>query len=152
MQRITIAIDDDLLAVVDGLKERRGYDSRSEAFRDILREAANRETAESGDAFCIAVLSYVFDYATRELAQRLARALHEHHDLVAANARVPLDHASCLELSVLRGRVDTIRAFSDEIMTQRGVRHASLHVVPVRISADRHRHDADGSPHVHFEA
>ena len=152
MQRITIAIDDDLLAVVDGLRERRGYESRSEAFRDIVREAANRETAEAEDTFCIAVLSYVFDYATRELAQKLTRALHDHHDLIAANTRVPLDHDSCLELSALRGRVDTIRAFSNEIMTQRGVRHANLHIVPVKISADRHRHDPDGPPHIHFEA
>ena len=152
MQRITIAIDDDLLAVVDGLRERRGYESRSEAFRDILREAANRETAEAEDTFCIAVLSYVYDYATRELAQKLTRALHDHHDLIAANTRVPLDHGSCLELSALRGRVDTIRAFSDEITTQRGVRHSNLHIVPVKISPDRHRHDPDSPAHIHFEA
>ncbi len=152
MQRITIAIDDDLLDIVDGLRQRRGYESRSEAFRDIVREAANRETAEAGDTMCIAVLSYVFDYATRELAQKLTRALHEHHDLIAANTRVPLDHDSCLELSALRGRVDAIRAFSDDIMTQRGVRHANLHIVPVRLSADRHRHDPDGPPHLHIEA
>lgn len=152
MQRITIAIDDDLLDVVDSLTERRGYESRSEAFRDIVREAANREAAQTGDAPCIAVLSYVFDYATRELAQKLTRALHEHHDLIAANTRVPLDHASCLELSALRGRVGTIRAFANEIMTQRGVRHANLHIVPVKISADGHRHDPDSPPHIHFEA
>ena len=38
VQRITITIDDDLLAGVDRLMQDRGYTSRSEAMRDILRD------------------------------------------------------------------------------------------------------------------
>ncbi len=152
MQRITITIDDDLLEVVDTLKRQRGYDSRSEAFRDILRDAANREQAESEDAMCIAVLSYVFDYETRDLAQRLTRIQHEHHDVFAANMRVPLDHRSCLELSALRGPSRTIRAIADEITPQRGVRHANLHIVPVRVSSHPHRHATGGLAHEHIGA
>lgn len=152
MQRVTIAIDDDLLEIVDMLMRRRGYESRSEAFRDILRETADREVAETGDTLCVAVLSYVFDFETRDLAQRLARTLHDHHDLVAATVRVPLDHTTCLELSTLRGRADAIRAFADEITTQRGVRHANLHLVPGKTSPAPHRHDSESPAHVHFEA
>ena len=39
MQRITITLDDDLLETLDGLSQRRGYNNRSEAIRDILRGA-----------------------------------------------------------------------------------------------------------------
>ncbi|MEJ2625512.1 MAG: nickel-responsive transcriptional regulator NikR [Pseudolabrys sp.] len=152
MQRITITIDDDLLDVVDTLKQQRGYDSRSEAFRDIVRDVANRQRAEESGALCIAVLSYVFDYETRDLAQRLTRIQHEHHDMFAANMRVPLDHASCLELSALRGRSRAVRELSDRITTQRGVRHASLHVVPVTVSSKSHRHGEGGVPHEHIQA
>ena len=152
MQRITITIDDDLLEVVDALTRQRGYESRSEAFRDIVREMANREQAKTSNATCIAALSYVFDYGTRDLAQRLTRLQHEHHDMVAANMRVPLDHTSCLEASVLHGPAQAIQVLSDEISTQRGVRHASLHVIPVKLSARPHSHEAGGAPHQHIQA
>jgi CopG family nickel-responsive transcriptional regulator len=152
MQRITITIDDDLLEVVDALKCQRGYDSRSEAFRDIVRDVANREQAQESNALSIAVLSYVFDYETRDLAQRLTRLQHEHHDMFAANMRVPLDHTSCLELSALRGSSQAIRGLADTITTQRGVRHASLHIVPVKVSSTPHRHEEGGTPHAHIQA
>ena len=152
MQRITITIDDDLLDVVDALTQERGYDSRSEAFRDIVREVANREQVRTSNAPCIAVLGYVFDYGTRDLAQRLTRLQHEHHDMFAANMRVPLDHASCLEVSTLRGAALSVQHVADEISTQRGVRHASLHVIPVKISGHPHRHESGGAPHQHIQA
>ncbi|STJ08773.1 nickel responsive transcriptional regulator [Escherichia coli] len=39
MQRVTITLDDDLLETLDSLSQRRGYNNRSEAIRDILRSA-----------------------------------------------------------------------------------------------------------------
>lgn len=152
MQRVTITIDDDLLDVVDTLKRERGYVSRSEAFRDIVREAANSKAAAESGATCIATLTYVFDYETRDLAQRLSRVQHGHHDLIVSTMRVPLDHDSCLEFSTLRGRSEAIRAFADEITTQRGVRHANLHMVPVKVSPGRHAHGPGGTAHEHLTA
>src|ERR1700683_1927432 len=66
MQRITITIDDDLLEAADGLMARRGSPSRSEAFRDIVRDMVDRQNAADPKAACIATLSYVFDHATRD--------------------------------------------------------------------------------------
>ena len=52
MQRITITLDDDLLETLDGLSQRRGYNNRSEAIRDILRGALAQETTqEHGSIF-----------------------------------------------------------------------------------------------------
>lgn len=42
MQRVTITLDDDLLETLDSLSQRRGYNNRSEAIRDILRGALRR--------------------------------------------------------------------------------------------------------------
>lgn len=35
MQRVTITLDDDLLETLDSLSQRRGYNNRSEAIREI---------------------------------------------------------------------------------------------------------------------
>lgn len=139
MERITITIDEDLLAAVDALMTRKGYTSRSEAFRDAMRSTLERE-ATDGKGGCIAALSYVYDHATRHLADRLTNSYHEQHDLTVANLHVHLDHEACLEVAVLRGSVADVTSFADALATQRGVRHSNLHVIP----ADQgvaHHHD-----------
>ncbi|WP_117041911.1 ribbon-helix-helix protein, CopG family, partial [Klebsiella pneumoniae] len=46
MQRVTITLDDDLLETLDSLSQRRGYNNRSEAIRDILRSALAQEATQ----------------------------------------------------------------------------------------------------------
>jgi CopG family nickel-responsive transcriptional regulator len=152
MQRITITIDDGLLEAVDGLMERRGYTSRSEAFRDLVRDMMDRREAGNPDAECIATLSYVFDHAKRDLAGRLTDAHHDHHDISVASMHVHLDHESCLEVSVLRGASGSVTAFADALTTQRGVRHAQLHLIPVQVATTGHKHGERATKHVHIHA
>ncbi|WP_424813118.1 nickel-responsive transcriptional regulator NikR [Roseococcus sp. YIM B11640] len=132
MQRITISLDDALLDFIDRFGEGRGYSSRSEAIRDILRETAAREEMQAdASAPCVAALSYVYEHETRDLARRLTTAQHDHHDLTVATLHVHLDHAECLEVAVLKGPVAAVREFGDSMVTQRGVRLGHLHLVPV---------------------
>jgi CopG family nickel-responsive transcriptional regulator len=152
MQRITITIDDELLGTVDGVMARRGYASRSEAVRDMVREAAAREIALADQTPCVALLGYVYDHETRALAQRLTRTFHDHHDLSVAGMHVHLDHDTCLEVSVLRGSVSEVRCLADVLTAQRGVRHANLHVVPVEASAAKHSHGDREVAHPHIHA
>jgi CopG family nickel-responsive transcriptional regulator len=152
VERITITIDDELLQAVDALMTQRGYTSRSEAFRDIVREMMDRQKADDPRSPCIATLTYVYDHAVRGLASRLTHAHHDHHDISVASLHVHLDHDTCLEVSVLRGATGTVTAFADALATQRGVRHAHLHLVPVQVSNERHRHGGETLAHPHLHA
>jgi CopG family nickel-responsive transcriptional regulator len=152
MQRFTITVDDDLLGMVDQVMARRGYASRSEAMRDLVREAASLELAQDSAQRCMGVLAYVYDYETRALAQRLAQLVHEHHDLQVSGMHVPLNHASGLEVSVLKGSAEAVRALADRITAQRGVRHAKLHIIPVEVSESHHSHDGKDEMHHHVHA
>lgn len=149
MERITITIDDELLATVDALARRHGYPSRSEAIRELIRDAASREQAAAGDGRCIATLTYVYDHATRDLPHRLTRAQHDHHDLGLATTHVHFDHDSCLEVAIMQGPVAKVRAFADTLTVQRGVRHANLHVIPVGVGRADHHHGPDEPDHGH---
>src|SRR5262245_47065268 len=140
MQRITITIDDDLLQAVDALMKRRGYGSRSEAIRDLVRDMVERERLEEPGADCIGALTFVFDHETRDLARRITTAHHERHDLSVASMHVHLNHDSCLEVSVLRGSLAEVHAFADSVASQRGVRSAKLHLIPARIATEEHTH------------
>ena len=104
MQRITITIEDDLLAEIDAAAEARGYQNRSEIIRDLARAGLQQNAegaAPSGQ--CVAALVYVYDHAARELSKRLVQNFHEHHDLSLATLHVHLDDDSCMEVAVLKG-------------------------------------------------
>lgn len=146
MQRITISIDDDLAGAIDRLIEHRGYTSRSEALRDIVRDTLAREDSHiHASDTCFATLSYVYEHETRELAKRLTSDQHAHHDLSVATLHVHLDDKDCLEVTVLKGDAPRIRSFANGIISQRGVRAGNLHIVPSSANPavnkpHRHRH------------
>ena len=75
MQRVTITLDDDLMADLDRIIAARGYQNRSEAIRDLARSGLEQAAVEVADTrHCVAALVYVYDHHARELPKRLTRA------------------------------------------------------------------------------
>jgi CopG family nickel-responsive transcriptional regulator len=141
MQRVTITLDDDLLATLDNLSERRGYNNRSEAVRDILRDALREEATVQPQTHGYAVLSYVYEHEKRDLASRIVAAQHHHHDLSVATLHVHINHDDCLEIAVLKGKMGEVQQFADNVIAQRGVRHGHLQrVADVTPPAHGHTH------------
>ena len=150
MQRITITLDDDLVDQFEAFIGKQGYSNRSEAFRDLIRERLARIEPDqrlTGD--CYATLTYVYDHHERDLAARMTEASHTHHDLMVSTLHVHLDHSNCLEAAVLRGPIVRIKAFADSVIAQPGVRHGTLHMIPVKTSTQTHKHGTDDRPHRH---
>ncbi len=143
MQRLTTTIDDDLIAEVDEFIVEHGYANRSEAIRDLLRSGLQTlSTKTAGSRNCIATLSYVYDHAARELPKRLTKDFHDHHNLAQATLHVHIDHDSCLEVTVLKGRGTDVKAFADHVIAERGVRHGHIVVMPIEPADHGHAHDA----------
>lgn len=139
MERITMSIEEGLAREFDRLIESRGYTSRSEAMRDLLRrEVEANRLVEDAKSHCVASLSYVYNHHARDLAERLTEAQHAQHDLVVATMHVHLDHEHCLETVVLKGPTPVVRAFAAKTQAERGVRHGSLNLITVQ-PGDAHR-------------
>jgi len=139
MQRITITIEDDLLAEIDAAAEARGYQNRSEIIRDLARAGLQQgaeDEAPSGQ--CVAALVYVYDHAARDLSKRLVQNFHGHHDLSLATLHVHLDNDSCMEVTALRGPSGEVRHFADHIIAERGVRYGRLVMIPTEGAKKKH--------------
>lgn len=148
MDRFTISLDDSLAEDFDAWVRERGYTTRSEAVRDLIREAlAKRHAARDRQRPCVAALTYVYNHEERELAERLNHVQHEHHDTVVSTMHAHLDHSHCIEAVLLRGAVHEVQALADAICNQRGVYHGSLNLIPAR-KTPRHSHGEAGS-HAH---
>ena len=144
MKRLTMSLDDELADAFEALVRERGYENRSEAFRDLLRrdlgEARGRESPRGP---CVATLTYLYNHHERQLALRLADMQHAHHELTVSTLHAHLSHEHCIETLILRGRTDRVRAFAQSLIAQPGVSHGQLHLVPLDA------HDAHG--HAHLE-
>lgn len=149
MNRFTISLDENLATAFDELIKERGYATRSEAVRDILRThlQASRERRDTKGS-CVANLSYVYNHHERELSERLANIQHDHHDMTISTMHAHLDHEQCIETVMLKGPVSKVRDFAQEIMAERGVRHGQLNLVSVDLGKV---HSHGGAPHRHLK-
>jgi CopG family transcriptional regulator, nickel-responsive regulator len=120
----------------------RGYANRSEAMRDLARSGLQQHAMQAaGRQHCLAALIYVYDHLQRELPKRLTRDFHDHHDLAQATLHVHLDHESCMEVTVLKGRGSDVQALADHVIAERGVRHGQVVYLP----AVAHHHHEDSA-------
>src|SRR5512141_3347176 len=123
IERIGISLEEDLLRQFDRLIADKGYVNRSEAVRDLIRDAlVQREWSESkGREEQVAVAVLVYDHDSSSLAQKLAHIQHENHKAVVSALHVHMDEHNCLEVLVLRGRGSEIIAMGEGLVSTRGV-------------------------------
>jgi CopG family transcriptional regulator, nickel-responsive regulator len=149
LSRIGIAIDADLLAEFDHLIDERGYGSRSEAFRDMIRDALINQAAAADDTPVVGTITLVYDHHQRLLSDRLTAAQHEFHHAMLSTLHVHLDHDNCLEVVVVRGPAGEVRRVADLLIAMKGVKHGRLTLTSARPAAPRtarrHRHGRRGA-------
>jgi CopG family transcriptional regulator, nickel-responsive regulator len=147
MDRFTISLDERLATAFDELIKERRYTTRSEAVRDILRAHLQQSRVRrNSKGVCVANLSYVYNHHERELSERLTRIQHAHHDLTISTMHAHLDHEQCIESVMLKGPVQRVRMFAEEISAERGVRHGQLNLIGVELSKP---HSHGGPSHRH---
>lgn len=144
MERFTISLDDKLASQFSSYIEKKGYNNRSEAVRDIIRDVLETGRKEFTGVDCIGTLTYMYDHHERELARRLTQEHHNHHDLSISTLHVHLDHSNCMETVVVRGKISEIQHFADHIIAEPGVRHGHLYLIPADVELDSHSHGDTG--------
>ncbi len=124
--RFGVSIQDQLLARFDSLIAQRGYINRSEAIRDLIRNALVEEDLENDDEESIGTISMVYDHHTRDLSDKLTEHQHSHHKEIISSMHIHLDHNNCLEVVVAKGKAREIKHLAQELIGTRGVKHGKL--------------------------
>ncbi|MEY6433489.1 nickel-responsive transcriptional regulator NikR [Thioalkalicoccus limnaeus] len=124
--RFSVSLPRSLLEEIDQRVVGRGYASRSELVRDLIRERMVEDAWTAGTEEVSGVLTIVFDHHQRDLAQQVLDIQHRDYVHVVATTHVHMDHHNCLEVIILRGQADQIERLSIEIGGLRGVRLAKL--------------------------
>jgi CopG family transcriptional regulator, nickel-responsive regulator len=123
--RTGISLERELLEKFDRIIERKGYGSRSEAIRDLVRDHFVEEDVVSNKTV-VATLTLVYDHHQPKLSEQLIQAQHDYKGKVLATTHVHLDHRNCLEAIILKGRGMDVKRFADRLLSLRGVKHGKL--------------------------
>ncbi len=123
--RFGVSLPDELLQRFDDEIGERGYQNRSEALRDLIREYIVRRDIDK-DTEVVGTLTLIYDHHVPELSARLNEIQHRQHENILANVHIHLDHHNCLEVILLQGRCSAIRRLADEMTGTRGVKHGKV--------------------------
>ena len=126
LRRFGVSMENNLLAGFDGLMSRKGYATRSEAFRDLARAALAEEVLADELAEAVATVSLVYDHDVPNLTSRLTEVQHHALDLIASTLHVHLDASRCLEVLVVRGPFGRVRELADNLISVKGVKYGKF--------------------------
>lgn len=126
LTRVSISLESALLEDFDKHISGKGYTTRSEAIRDLIRDLLVRDKARKEQGDQVAVVTLVYDHHARELAARLIDKQHHHHDLVVSSMHVHLGERHCLEVSILRGSGRQVTHLGDDLLATKGVLHGEI--------------------------
>ncbi len=124
--RFGVSIDESLLRQFDELIQDKGYQNRSEAVRDLMRDALVERQWTREDEETVGTVTLVYDHHTRDLADKLTEHQHSHHHAIISVLHVHLDAHNCLEVAVVRGTAREVRRLADELIGTKGVKHGKL--------------------------
>ena len=126
VERFSISLQEPLLAELDRRVIRRGYASRSEFVRDLIRERMVEDKWESDADRVVGVLTISYDHHQRGLSQKILDLQHSRHVNILCTTHVHLDRDNCLEIIIIQGRPREIEQIAIRCGGLRGVRLAKL--------------------------
>ena len=131
LKRFGVSMEGSLLRKFDHLVTQRGYENRSEAVRDLVREAIIQQSWEDNDQMIAGSILLFYNHHQRNLMEEMTEIQHDAHDLILATTHFHLNHDSCLELIVVKGKVKEIRELSHKLTSLKGVGYGNFTVAPV---------------------
>jgi len=122
MTVISITIPGELLSKFDEFMKTRGYYSRSEAFRDAVRNLiVESDIAKTETGEVAATIMITSDYARRDVDLRMTEVRHEFDDVVVENVHRHIDDKYCLEIFIAQGKNQRILDLIGRVRGMRGI-------------------------------
>ncbi len=125
--RFGVSIEQDLLENFDRLIAERRYTTRSEALRDLIREALIQQKIETeAETLALGSLTLIYDHHAGNLLQEMAQLQHNFHQHILSVMHLHVSHDDCMEVIALRGKVSEITKLADGLLSLKGIKNGKL--------------------------
>ena len=130
MQIVSISLPDELASQIDEVARKCGYVSRSEIIRQALRNfIAEYYECEAVEGYVTATITVLYD---RRKRGELLEVQHEYGDVINSLMHVHVDEENCLEVMVISGSSERVRALISGLKSRRGVKQLRATFIHLR--------------------
>ncbi len=126
LQRFGVSLDSDLLEKFDQLVEKKAYQNRSEAIRDLIRDALIKDEWEDPKDKVVGTITVIVDKKLNTITKRLSQQEQGPLQEIISTMHVQLDDENSLEVSAVRGCAKRVRKLANELIGTKGVKHGNL--------------------------
>ena len=120
--RTGISFEPRLLKLFDKFIKEKGYTNRSEAINDIIRDRLTHRH----ETQIVGTVKVIYDHRIGHYSKNVSNLQHDYHCQIISSMHTYLDHHACLELIVVKGRIDRIKKLLEKIKKTNGVKKAEL--------------------------
>lgn len=126
--RLTVSLPPMLADELDKMVKDIGYDNRSLAVADMIRDRLVEHRQNVGDHEIAGSITLVYDHHKQNVQSVLTDIQHDCHELIISTMHVHLDHHNCMEVLAVRGKAKLVKKIADELIAAKGVKHGKLTV------------------------
>ncbi|NPA74458.1 MAG: nickel-responsive transcriptional regulator NikR [Euryarchaeota archaeon] len=131
LKRFGVSIDEELLSKFDEFIGKKGYVGRSEAIRDLIRNALIEESVAEGSEDVFGTITVIYDHDVRGISEKITHIQHHYVDVIRAAVHVHVDEKNCLEVVIVNGKSDTIREIAEKLTSLKGVKNVRFQLTKV---------------------
>jgi len=119
---ISITLPPDLLQKFENFMNTKGYYSRSEAFRDAIRNLINEtELAATQTETVAATIMITCDYERKDIDIKMTELRHEYDDVIIENIHRHIEKRYCLEIFITQGNNKRILNLINRLRGMHGI-------------------------------
>ncbi|MEM3587822.1 MAG: nickel-responsive transcriptional regulator NikR [Candidatus Jordarchaeaceae archaeon] len=132
MTVVSITLPEELLEQFEKFMETRGYYSRSEAFRDAIRNLiAESEINKVGTEKSAATIMVINEYRRSDIENRISELRHEFDDIIIENIHRHIKDQYCLEIFIVEGETKRLLDLMGRIRGLRGIQQVKAVFMPI---------------------
>jgi len=124
--RIGVSLEPELLTEFDKVIAKKGYVSRSEAIRDLVRDSLAETEWKNDKEYVCGVITMVYDHDTTGLSEKITEIQHSALQTISTTVHIHLDHDRCMEVVVVEGELGMLKQLANDFGTLKGVLRCKL--------------------------
>ncbi len=120
VERIGVSLEGPLLGEFDRFVREKGYASRSEALRDLIRQGLVQRRIQAG-GHVVGTITIVYRHDVGMVTHRVLHRQHDFLGTIRATAHTHLSEEACLEVLIVEGESKQVAELADRLRTVKGV-------------------------------
>ena len=127
--RIGVSLEPELLDRFDKHISDKGYVSRSEAIRDLIREVLSENELKDESQHMVGAIMIIFDSNVTGIMEKLGQIQSDRSKFVLSTNRTALDGGRFMDIISVSGKLSELRTLKNEYTSMKGVLRGKLTMV-----------------------